>query len=76
MRWFSWLSFLVVLPAVLASELPNELVIETTHMPDVCTEKAESGDFIKVHYVRVIPFTRIDKKLKHVVMISADRKAH
>lgn len=48
------MSFLVVLPAIFASDLPNELVIETTHMPDVCTEKAESGDFIKVHYVRVI----------------------
>ena len=52
MRWKTWLAFLL-LPAALvsASEAPTELVVERTLIPDDCVLSAESGDFVKVHYV-------------------------
>jgi len=48
----SWLSFLLVLPVVFSKQNIDvvDLKIDTTYAPSVCTGKAESGDFIKVHY--------------------------
>ena len=38
---------------VLGREAPTDLEIETTFKPDDCSEIANSGDTIKVHYVRL-----------------------
>ena len=53
MKFFSAVAVLVLSAAslVVAADTPTELKIETTHMPDVCEEKAQTGDFIDVHYV-------------------------
>ncbi|EJD03037.1 uncharacterized protein FOMMEDRAFT_123200 [Fomitiporia mediterranea MF3/22] len=51
MKLLSALSFLAFpLLLVLAAEAPTELEINTTFSPDECTLKAESGDYVKVHY--------------------------
>ncbi|KAI5120660.1 hypothetical protein M0805_007997 [Coniferiporia weirii] len=51
MQWFSWLSFLLVLPVLLVSaEDPTELEIKSTFIPDSCPQTAANGDSIKVHY--------------------------
>ncbi|TFK67399.1 hypothetical protein BDN72DRAFT_843178 [Pluteus cervinus] len=36
--------------AVLATEAPTELVIDTTFEPEACTIKATKGDSLQVHY--------------------------
>ena len=41
-----------VAAVVAAEESPTELKIDTTFMPEDCTEKATTNDKIKVHYVR------------------------
>jgi FK506-binding protein 2 len=46
--WFSLLSAAV---CILAAQHPTELLIETTFMPDACSEKAHKGDTVSVHYV-------------------------
>lgn len=51
MRWFNWLALLVFPALLVSAEDPSELKIETTFSPEECTLQAESGDFIKVHYV-------------------------
>lgn len=57
MRWFGCLAILLVVPFVLASEAEQnvlpELEINTVFKPAECIELAESGDYVKVHYVRV-----------------------
>lgn len=35
---------------VFAVEPPSELLTETTHSPEKCEQKAQSGDRVKVHY--------------------------
>ncbi|KAI6125753.1 hypothetical protein EV401DRAFT_1855495 [Pisolithus croceorrhizus] len=45
-----WLSLLALLAFAFAEEQPSELVIDTTHLPEKCTEKAKSGDAVRVHY--------------------------
>ena len=55
MQLLNWLrvpSLLFVAMAVVAQEPPTELQIETTYLPDDCTQKAAKGDSIEVHYVR------------------------
>ncbi len=52
MQLSRWISALVFVAAVWAAEPPAELVIETTFTPEDCTVKAQTGDSIKVHYVR------------------------
>lgn len=34
-----------------AVEQPTELKIDTTYLPESCTQKAQTGDAIQVHYV-------------------------
>lgn len=46
-----WFSLLAVAVCVFAAEPPTELQIETTFMPEECSEKAAKGDTISVHYV-------------------------
>lgn len=56
MQFFNWLLCLiltVVLPVLAKKKAPKELVIDTTYKPEECTNKAQSGDSIKVHYVRL-----------------------
>ncbi|KAF7782113.1 hypothetical protein Agabi119p4_1489 [Agaricus bisporus var. burnettii] len=53
MQFFNWLLCLiltVVLPVIAKTKAPKELVIDTTYKPEECTNKAQSGDSIKVHY--------------------------
>ena len=53
MQLLSWLSFALLGAIVVAAkEPPKELLIETTHTPSECSNKAKTGDKIKVHYVR------------------------
>ena len=52
MRFSLWLPiFIVQLLLVSAREAPTELEIETTFKPDDCSQQANAGDTIKVHYV-------------------------
>lgn len=53
MKWFSWLSFFLVLPVLFVAAEVEELQIETVEKPSDCPEVAQSGDFIDVHYVRI-----------------------
>ncbi|PAV18598.1 fk506 binding 2 [Pyrrhoderma noxium] len=51
MRFSLWLPiFIVQLLLVSAREAPTELEIETTFKPDDCSQQANAGDTIKVHY--------------------------
>lgn len=52
MKWFSWLSFFLVLPVLFVAAEVQELQIETVEKPSECDEVTQSGDFIDVHYVR------------------------
>ncbi|KAI6032993.1 hypothetical protein F5J12DRAFT_798002 [Pisolithus orientalis] len=45
-----WLSLLALLVFAFAKEQPSELGIETTYLPEKCTEKVRSGDAVRVHY--------------------------
>ena len=54
MKWFSWLSFFLVLPVLFAAAEVKELEIETIEKPSECPEIAESGDSVDVHYVRLV----------------------
>jgi hypothetical protein len=56
MQILSWLSYiLVAATVVLADEKAPvaELKIDTTYMPAECPAKAQPGDAIRVHYVRI-----------------------
>ena len=56
MHILSWLSYiLVAATVVLADEKApvKELKIDTTYKPAECPTKAQKGDAIKVHYVRI-----------------------
>lgn len=46
-----WFSLLALAALVFAVEPPSELLTETTHSPEKCEQKAQSGDRVKVHYV-------------------------
>ena len=48
----------------MAQQVPNELDIKTTFTPSGCNVKAQKGDSIKVHYVRVCT-TRSLNPLNH-----------
>ncbi|KAF9467434.1 hypothetical protein BDZ94DRAFT_1233204 [Collybia nuda] len=50
MQLFNWLSCLLFAVAALAKEAPKELGIETTFAPADCTQTAQKGDSIQVHY--------------------------
>ena len=54
MRAFGILSAVLfaAIATVNAAEPPEELVVETTYAPPECPAKAQSGDKVKVHYVR------------------------
>ena len=55
MKFFSWLSCILVAVAAVAAEdakvPPTELQIETTFKPDDCPRQAKVRDYIHVHYV-------------------------
>jgi hypothetical protein len=70
MKLFNWLSMAFFGAAAVNAQAgnspdPTELLIETTFMPEPCTYKAQSGDKIKVHYVRVHAILTI-KELSNV----------
>ena len=46
-----WFSLLALAALAFALEPPSELLIETTYSPEKCSEKAQAGDRVKVHYV-------------------------
>ncbi|KAI0066122.1 hypothetical protein BV25DRAFT_1821008 [Artomyces pyxidatus] len=50
LSWLSVFAFSLLVSANEANEAPTVLKIETTHLPDSCTTKAQKGDAIKVHY--------------------------
>ncbi|KAF9010800.1 hypothetical protein BDQ17DRAFT_1234413 [Cyathus striatus] len=50
MKLLSIVSSLFLSVFALAADQPTELNVETTYLPDVCTEKAKTGDSIEVHY--------------------------
>ncbi len=53
-RWLSVLAFGLLVSAEQQPESPpKELDIKTTYTPSDCTVKAQKGDPIKVHYVRL-----------------------
>ena len=58
-RWLSVLAFGLLVSAEQQqqqqpeSSPPKELDIKTTYTPSACTVKAQKGDPIKVHYVRL-----------------------
>lgn len=73
MKFFNWLSMAFFGAAAVNAQAgdspdPKELLIETTFMPEPCTYKAQSGDKIKVHYVRVHATLTTEKlsKMYHV----------
>ncbi|KLO18333.1 hypothetical protein SCHPADRAFT_819937 [Schizopora paradoxa] len=54
MLLLSWLSLLLLIPAALSKTKKNidiiDLKTDITYSPSMCTEKAEPGDTIRVHY--------------------------
>ncbi|TFY73908.1 hypothetical protein EWM64_g10103 [Hericium alpestre] len=50
MQLLHWISILTLGLLVSAAEPPAKLQIDTTHLPEGCTTKAQKGDAIKVHY--------------------------
>lgn len=61
MQLFNWLSVFALALLASASEVPTELQIDTTYLPDSCTTKAAKGDAIKVHYVSTVQDTCISR---------------
>ena len=60
MQLSQWLSvFAFGLLASAQQSPPKELEIKTTYAPSDCTVKAQRGDPIKVHYVRLL-YLRVD----------------
>jgi len=56
MHVLGWLSYIIVAATfVIADEKAPvmELKIDTTYMPAECPAKAQAGDAIQVHYVRI-----------------------
>jgi len=56
MHILSWLSYILVAATVVIAEEKApvmELKIDTTYMPAECPAKAQTGDAIQVHYVRI-----------------------
>ncbi|RXW18607.1 hypothetical protein EST38_g7245 [Candolleomyces aberdarensis] len=50
MRVLGFIAALIAATVVVANEPPTELDIKTTHLPDDCKLKAQTGDSIQVHY--------------------------
>ncbi|KAF9061318.1 hypothetical protein BDP27DRAFT_1333022 [Rhodocollybia butyracea] len=44
---------------------PTELIIDTTHMPAVCTAKASAGDTVNVHYTGTLHATGVKFDSSH-----------
>ncbi len=53
LNWLPCFLLAVVLP-VLASQPPEDLVIDTVFKPESCPNQAKTGDSIQVHYVRIL----------------------